>query len=133
MRTPNYHLYMTPKEQSEVLKALVELKNRLISENRYTDVPRLTTSPASSWTNSSTRFLVDRSYLKLKNVSLGYSLPEKWVKRALLQEAIVSITAENLFTWTGSQGLDPEQTVDGTTYFRYPSMKSITVGLNIKL
>ena len=37
MRTPNYHLYMTPKEQSEVLKALVELKNRLISENRYTD------------------------------------------------------------------------------------------------
>ena len=37
MRTPNYHLYMTPKEQSEVLKALVDLKNRLISENRYTD------------------------------------------------------------------------------------------------
>ena len=37
MRTPNYHLYMTPQEQSEVLKALVDLKNRLISENRYTD------------------------------------------------------------------------------------------------
>ncbi len=37
MRTPKYHLYMTPKEQSEVLKALVDLKNRLISENRYTD------------------------------------------------------------------------------------------------
>ena len=37
MRTPNNHLYMTPKEQSEVLKALVDLKNRLISENRYTD------------------------------------------------------------------------------------------------
>lgn len=37
MRTSNYHLYMTPKEQSEVLKALVDLKNRLISENRYTD------------------------------------------------------------------------------------------------
>ena len=37
MRTPNYHLYITPKEQSEVLKALVDFKNRLISENRYTD------------------------------------------------------------------------------------------------
>ncbi len=37
MRTPKYHLYMTPKEQSEVLKALVDLKNHLISENRYTD------------------------------------------------------------------------------------------------
>ena len=37
MRTPNYHLYMTPKEQSEVLKTLVALKNRLISEDRYTD------------------------------------------------------------------------------------------------
>jgi hypothetical protein len=50
-----------------------------------------------------------------------------------LQEASVNVTAENLFTWTKQQGLDPEQTVDGTTYFRYPSMKSITVGLNIKL
>ena len=37
MRTSQYHLYLTPKEQSEALKALVDLKNRLTSENHYTD------------------------------------------------------------------------------------------------
>lgn len=37
MRDKSYHIYLTPQEQSEVLKSLVDLKNRLISENRYTD------------------------------------------------------------------------------------------------
>lgn len=106
---------------------------RWTEDNRYTDVPRLTTSPASSWTNTSSRFLTDRSYLKLKNVSLSYALPQTWIQRIGLQEASVNLTAENLFTWTKEQGLDPEQTVDGTTYFRYPAMKSITIGLNVKL
>ena len=110
-----------------------EMLNRWTEDNRYTDVPRLTTSPASSWTNTSTRFLNNRSYLKLKNVSLSYALPAQWVRTIGLQEALLNVTAENLFTLTKQQGLDPEQTVDGTTYFRYPAMKSITLGINIKL
>ncbi len=110
-----------------------DMLDRWTESNTVTDVPRLTTNPASSWTNTSSRFLVDRSYLKLKNISLGYALPAQWVSHLGLQEVSVNVTAENLLTWTKQQGLDPEQTVDGTTYFRYPSMKSITVGLNIKL
>jgi hypothetical protein len=66
-------------------------------------------------------------------VSLSYALPAQWVRTIGLQEALLNVTAENLFTLTKQQGLDPDQTVDGTTYFRYPAMKSITLGINIKL
>jgi hypothetical protein len=50
-----------------------------------------------------------------------------------ISSASVYFQAENLFTWTKEQGLDPEQTFDGTTYYRYPSMKTISLGVNLKL
>lgn len=107
--------------------------DRWTPENTETDVPRVTTNPASSWTNTSSRFLVDRSYLKLKNISLSYNLPRKWTKRATLDSATLFVQAENLFTWCKQQGLDPEQNVGGTTYYRYPAMKTITIGVNVQL
>ena len=110
-----------------------EMLNRWTPENRETNIPRLTTSPSSSWTNQSDRFLVDRSFLKLKTVTFAYALPESFLRRISIKNANVFVQAENLFTWTKEQGLDPEQTFDGTTYYRYPSMKTISLGLNIKL
>ncbi|SFI84258.1 SusC/RagA family TonB-linked outer membrane protein [Myroides guanonis] len=110
-----------------------DMLNRWTPENIQTDVPRLTTEPKSSWTNQSTRFLVDRSYLKLKTMTLTYNLPQNWLKSVHLNQASIFVQGENLFTITKEQGLDPEQTFDGTTYYRYPSMKTISLGLNLKL
>ncbi|TDS56944.1 SusC/RagA family TonB-linked outer membrane protein [Myroides indicus] len=110
-----------------------DMLSRWTPENTDTDVARLTTSPKSSWTNSSSRFLVDRSFLKLKNITLAYNLPQQWMEKINISSASVYFQAENLFTWTKEQGLDPEQTFDGTTYYRYPSMKTISLGVNLKL
>ncbi|MBD8388683.1 TonB-dependent receptor [Dysgonomonas sp. BGC7] len=111
----------------------VDMLNRWTPENRNTDVPRLTTEPKSAWTNQSTRFLVDRSYLRLKTVTLSYTLPKSVLKPIGLKNINVFAQAENLLTFTKEQGLDPEQTFDGTTYYRYPSMRTISFGLNVKL
>ncbi len=110
-----------------------DMLNRWTPENPYTDVARLTTSPESSWTNESTRFLVDRSFLKLKTVTLSYTLPASWTQAASLHSTSLFVQGENLFTATKEQGLDPEQTLGGTTYYRYPSMRTISFGINIKL
>lgn len=110
-----------------------DMLNRWTPENTNTDVPRLTTNPNSSWTNQSDRFLVDRSFLRLKSINFSYELPRKWLERITFKQASVFIQAENLFTLTKQQGLDPEQTFDGTTYYRYPSMRTISAGFNIKL
>ena len=111
-----------------------DMLNRWTPENRDTDFPRLTTGSLSggSWTSASSRFLFDRSYLKLKNVQFSYSLPKTFINKANFDAASVFVAAENLFTLTEEQGLDPEQNIGGTTYYRYPSMKTISIGLNVK-
>ena len=111
----------------------VDMLDRWTPENTNTDVPRLTTSPKSSWTNSSDRFLVDRSYLRLKNITFSYNLPKTILNTLTLKDASVFFQAENMLTFTKQQGLDPEQTVGGSTYYRYPAMKTISFGINLKL
>lgn len=110
----------------------IDMLDRWTPEHTDTDVPKVTTSPASSWTNTSTRFLVSRDYLKLKNISLAYNLPMGWLQHLGISNASVNVTAENLFVWAAQQGLDPEQNVNGTTYFRYPAMKNIAIGVNVQ-
>lgn len=110
-----------------------DMLNRWTPENTITDVPRLTTDPKSSWLSQSDRFLVDRSFLKLKTVTLSYNLPQNWLQKVKLERVSVYLQAENLLTFTKEQGLDPEQNLDGTTYYRYPSMKTISFGVNVKL
>ena len=111
-----------------------DMLNRWTPENPNADFPRLTTGALSggSWTSTSSRFLVDRSYLKLKNIQLAYSLPKALLSKTSIASGSVFLAAENLFTLTEEQGLDPEQNIGGTTYYRYPSMKTISVGLNVK-
>ncbi len=110
-----------------------DMLDRWTPENTVTDVPRLTTDPKSSWLSQSDRFLVDRSFLKLKTVTLSYNLPQNWLQKVKLERVSVYLQAENLLTFTKEQGLDPEQNLDGTTYYRYPSMKTISFGVNVKL
>lgn len=110
-----------------------DMLNRWTPDNRYTNVPRLTTNSKSSWTNSSDRFLVDRSYLRLKNITLSYTLPKPVLKLLTMKDVSLFAQAENLLTFTKQQGLDPEQTYSGSTYFRYPTMKTVSFGINVKL
>ena len=110
-----------------------EMLNRWTPENRETNVPKLTTTSKSTWTSTSTRFLYDASYLRLKNLSVSYSLPRHWMQRLDLSQCRIFFTADNLWTVFKEQGLDPEQAVGGVTYFRYPTMKTFSFGLNIKL
>ncbi|WP_293947150.1 MULTISPECIES: SusC/RagA family TonB-linked outer membrane protein [unclassified Sphingobacterium] len=105
-----------------------EILERWTPENTQTDVPKLTTDNLN-WTSSSTRFLYSGTYARLKTLSLGYSLPSELIKRINVEKLRVFATAENLFTFYGHQGMDPEQTVNGATYFRYPAMRTISGGV----
>ena len=111
----------------------IDMLKRWTSENKNTDVPRLTENPESSWTSSSSRWLVNRSYLRLKNVTLTYDLPSALLKNLDIKKAGIYIQGENLLTLHKEQGLDPEQPYSGTTYYRYPAMKTISLGINIEL
>lgn len=109
-----------------------ELLSRWTPDHTNTNVPRFTTDDLG-FTSTSTRFLYDATYARLKQISLGYNLPANLLGRIGFKSAKIYGLAENLLTFYGHQGMDPEQAVDGTTYYQYPQMKTISVGLQIGL
>jgi len=109
-----------------------ELLNRWTADNPNTNVPRFTTDDLT-WTSTSTRFLYDATYARLKQVSLGYNIPARVLSKIGLRTAKVYGLGENLLTFYGHKGMDPEQSIDGTTYYQYPQMKTISVGLQVGL
>lgn len=107
-----------------------EILNRWTPDNRYTDVPALSTT-SNNWNSASTRFLQNNSFLRLKNLTLAYTLPKQWISRLALSNVQVFVQADNLFTIHRNQGLDPEQGITGITYYRYPAMRTISGGINV--
>lgn len=91
-------------------------------------IPSSTTTTASYTSYNryllSDAMLVDASYIRLRNVSLSYSLPEKWINTIKVRQASVFVRGQNLLTITGYQGLDPE-TLSGVL----PPLKIFTAGL----
>ncbi len=80
----------------------------------------------------STYWLEDASYLRLKNIQLGYTLPEKWTSQLRISRARLYFSADNVFTLTNYfYGYDPEVTVSNGGY--YPQVKTYTIGVNLNL
>jgi TonB-linked SusC/RagA family outer membrane protein len=108
-----------------------EALNRWTPENRNTDFPRLTYVSDTWNTIPSTRFLFDATYARLKQLDFSYSLPKKLLNALSLKNVRLRISGENLLTFFAHKGLDPEQTVSGSTYYRYPAQKTFSFGIDV--
>ncbi|MFB6455715.1 SusC/RagA family TonB-linked outer membrane protein [Chitinophaga sp. Hz27] len=81
----------------------------------------------------STRYLEDGSYIRLRNVVLGYNLPKQWLNAAKIQNVRLYVQGQNLLTITGYSGVDPEIDNTGYEFFKYPVTKSVSFGVDITL
>lgn len=111
--------------------------------DRWQEPGDITDIPRASWGNTdnsriSTRFIEDASYLRLKNLTIGYELPESLISKIGLRQFKIYATAENLLTFTSYSGFDPEvnafgpsNTVQGIDYGTYPQTRSVISGINI--
>ncbi len=77
----------------------------------------------------STHFFYDLDYLRIKNITLGYTFPSKWMKKVHVQNLRLYFSGENLFTFTKFPGMDPE--FNSTTNY-YAMLKQYTFGVSIK-
>lgn len=83
----------------------------------------------------SSRVVEDGSFLRLKTVSLSYSLPKQWIQKALLSQLSLNVAAQNLITWSKYSGLDPEVSLrsgvltPGYDFSAYPITPTIVFGL----
>jgi hypothetical protein len=112
-----------------------DLLNRWTPENPDTDVKAAYQDPAIT---ISDRFIEDGSYVRLKNVSFGYSLPKNLISRAKLSNARIYVSAQNAATWTDYTGYDPEVSLNGQSLINkgvdsgvYPNSKTYQVGLSL--
>lgn len=80
--------------------------------------------------DNNSRMVEDGAYLRLKNVQLGYTLPEKIVNKVGLSRCRVYVSCSNVFTLTGYTGYDPE-VGGGVDYGNYPQSRTVQMGLNL--
>lgn len=110
-----------------------------------TDIPRASTLPNEDGSTNngfaSSRFLEDGSFLRLRNVSFGYTFPKRLLAKAYIESLRIYVNATNLFTITGYSGADPEGntaadfshgTIQGLDFAIPPQPRQIEFGVNVK-
>ncbi|GJM63255.1 TonB-dependent receptor [Persicobacter diffluens] len=107
--------------------------NAWTPENRYTDVPRYVVNSEDQGNEMSSRYLEDASFLRLKNVSIGYNFSPEVCNRLSVSGLRVFVSGENLWTITGYKGFDPEAAINGTTSNAIPGVKTLTMGIKLDI
>lgn len=107
------------------------IDDRWTPENPRQDVfwPRMGDKAVANNEQASTWWLRDMSFLRLKNLELGYTLPQRWTTKIGIRGCRLFARGTNLLTFSNFKLWDPElETTDG---LRYPQMKSVSVGFSI--
>ena len=106
--------------------------------NPDASIPRATFADPNDNDRISDRYIEDGSYIRMKNISLGYTFPKKWISKWGLENLRVYCNIQNLFTITSYDGYDPEigvsttsSNVYGMDNGRYPSPTTYSFGLNV--
>lgn len=94
-------------------------------------MPRAVYSDPNKNTRHSDRFIENGSYLRLKNVTLGYTFPKQWMEKIKVKNARIYLSGQNLFTITSYSGFDPEVGMNGIDNSVYPLTRTYSVGVNI--
>ncbi|WP_159473080.1 SusC/RagA family TonB-linked outer membrane protein [Chryseobacterium sp. 18068] len=120
---------MIPSYAQNNINVSADLLNAWTPTNTNTDVPSLTAANINS-DGSSDRFLKKSDFIRLKNISLGYSFTKDQLGQLPVRSIKVFLQAENMLTFTGWKGFDPEPI---TTYSLnvYPNPKTYSVGVNV--
>ncbi len=118
-------------------------------DGRWTPSNTNATQPSALFQVNDSRYygssamVFDASYFKIKQIQLGYTLPEKLLKKASIQTARMFVSLDNFFTFTKYIGSDPELNASGSTYGSYgasamaldfggyPLSKSVSFGVNV--
>lgn len=123
--------------------SITDVLNAWTPSNTDSNIPR---NVASRGREISTRFVEDGSYVRLKNIALGYNFPSDFVEKLGMDNLRISVSAQNLLTFTRYSGLDPEvsyfgsgggstgssNVVQGHDFGNYPTVRSMNFALNLK-
>ncbi|MBD0277994.1 MAG: TonB-dependent receptor, partial [Flavisolibacter sp.] len=126
---------------ARLFNAGVEVLNAWTPTNTNTNIPRAISGDPNQNLRVSTRWIEDGSYLRLRNIMLGYNIPEARLNAwtgGVLSNVRVYVSSQNLFTITDYKGWDPEigqrttaALTSGIDYGQYPAARSYQFGLQV--
>ncbi|SHE44206.1 SusC/RagA family TonB-linked outer membrane protein [Dysgonomonas macrotermitis] len=133
----NYYRLIDPATGK---KATTLARMKELNPNESSRTWSLNNTNSSYITYPSSYYVEDGSYLRLAQVTIGYTLPKTWLQKAMISSARIYFTANNLATITGYSGYDPEVSAGDSDYVictpgydssTYPRSRSYVVGLNL--
>ena len=109
----------------------VDALNAWTPNNANSNIPRFQAS-YTGMTSSSDRWLTDASYLTLGNITFGYTFDKKLLKKMHLENLRLYFVADNIYTWSKRDGLDPRQSLTGDSNGQmYSPIRTFSGGINI--
>lgn len=113
---------------AQLLKAYADNHWTEENQNLYALYPRLSLYDNSNNDQVSSWWLRDGSFMRLKSLEVGYTLPKRWSRSIFMDKARIYFNGLNLITWSHFKMWDPEQAGQG---FSYPIQKVLNVGVNL--
>lgn len=114
--------------QNQVLQVIADNYWSESNRNPYAFWPRLSSQTISNNNQTSTWFMQDATFLRLKSVEVGYTLPRDLLKKIKVQNFRVYVSGTNLLCWSKFKLWDPEMAGNG---FGYPIQRVFNVGINL--
>ena len=111
--------------------------NRWQKPGDITDVPRLDAEyilVGTTANSHSSRFLMNGNFVKLRNITLGYTFPSAWTEKFYVSRLRVYVQADNLYTWGASnyRGFDPASVgANGVQWWNFPQSRNVVFGVNV--
>ncbi len=116
----------------------VNVVNRYRTQQPSTTLPRVTGTDPNNNRRISDRFIEDGSFIRLRNITVGYNFSKSMLKQAKIKNLRMYASTQNLHTWTKYSGYDPEigsynqnPLINGVENGRYPISRSYTFGLSV--
>lgn len=122
----------THESMNSTYNQLSSTLDRWTEEGSNHSMPRAIYADPNNNGRASTRWLEDGAYAKLKNLTFGYTLPEKWTSKAKIKSFRLYASFDNLCTLTNYSGLDPEAGLSGLDYGVYPTARTYMFGVSVK-
>ncbi len=109
-----------------------DIANRWQKPGDVTDVPRVEYDEINIG-GSSSRFLIDASYLNIRSINFGYNLPTRLLSRANMSNLRVYVAVDNVWLFSKRRGMDPQQTFGGVGNYYYNPARTVNFGLQLGL
>ena len=107
--------------------------NSWTPENTNAKYPQYIYRDPNNATATSSRYLYSGNYLRISNVTLGYTLPKTWTQKAFIQKLRAYVSVDNLYTFTASDfvGYNPETSANGVIAWQYPATCTFIGGIQL--